>query len=381
MMRIDIATLFPDMCNTVLDTSIIGRARTNGSIEIYSHNIRDYTENKHRKVDDKPYGGGTGMVMQAQPIYDCIKAISAQHKKRPLIIYMTPKGKTLTQELVKDLAEEDGLILLCGHYEGVDQRVLDELDCEEISIGDYVLTGGELPALVLADAIARLQEGVLPNEDAYSIESHYNGLLEYPQYTMPEEWKGRKVPPILLSGDRKKITEWQFSMARSITQDKRPDMYEDFIVDSQNDFWEEFLTEKGLDEDTECRDFICFSQHEGEAVEIARQVMKGKKRATSQTLKAYEIGGVPLPKVGEYWIVTDCDGYPYCVIKTIRVRLTPFNEFTEEQAKREDYPTLEDWRKIAKNKFLTNSLRFGYKFSEDMTIVTNEFRVEYKRRG
>ena len=195
-MRIDIATLFPDMCDSVLHESIIGRAITNGHIKIYSHNIRDYTKNKHRRVDDTPYGGGTGMVMQAQPIYDCIMDIAAKHEKKPRIIYMSPQGETLTQEKVKELAEEEGLILLCGHYEGVDQRVLDELECEELSVGDYVLTGGELPALIVADAVARLQKGVLPNEDAYSIESHFNGLLEYPQYTMPREWRGREVPVI-----------------------------------------------------------------------------------------------------------------------------------------------------------------------------------------
>lgn len=380
-MRIDIATLFPDMCNTVLDTSIIGRARNSGAIEIYSHNIRDYTQDKHRKVDDKPYGGGTGMVMQAQPVYDCIKAIAAKHKKSPRIIYMTPKGKTLTQELVKDLAEEDGLILLCGHYEGIDQRVLDELDCDEISVGDYVLTGGELPALIVADAVARLQEGVLPNEDAYSIESHYNGLLEYPQYTMPAEWKGRKVPEILLSGDRKKIKQWQFEMARSVTDDKRPDMYEDFICDQQNDFWEEFLAAKGLDEDdTECKAMFHFGRDEEEAMEALKRILRGKKRATSHTLEAYRISNEPLPEVGEYSIITDYDGFPYCVIKTIRVRLVPFDEVTEENAAREG-DTLEEWREKAETNFRRNAETFGYKFSEDMTIVINEFRVEYKRRS
>ena len=173
-MRIDIATLFPEMCEAVLGESIIGRARKAGHIEINCHNIRTYTLNKHRNVDDKAYGGGTGMVMQAQPIYDCVMAIKSQlsENAKPRLIYMSPQGRTLTQEIVKELAEEENLILLCGHYEGVDQRVLDELEFEEISTGDYVVTGGELPALMLADSVARLQKGVLPNEDAYSIESH-----------------------------------------------------------------------------------------------------------------------------------------------------------------------------------------------------------------
>ena len=230
-MRIDIATLFPEMCGGVLRTSVLGRGIKNGCIEIYTHDIRLYTENKHRNVDDKPYGGGTGMIMQAQPIYDCIMAIIAQHKVRPRIIYMSPQGETLTQSKVRELAAEEGLILLCGHYEGVDGRVLEELNAEELSVGDYVLTGGELPALIVCDAVARLQDGVLPNEDAYSIESHYNGLLEFPQYSRPEVWRGRAVPEILLSGDHKKVAEWQQQMALEITRQKRPDMYEKYVAE------------------------------------------------------------------------------------------------------------------------------------------------------
>lgn len=224
-MRIDIATLFPDMCEAVLSESIVGRGRREGFIDIRCHNIRDYTLDKHRRVDDKPYGGGTGMVMQAQPIYDCICAIKEQaQSKRPRLIYLSPQGRTLDQTLVKELAEEEHLILLCGHYEGVDQRVLDELEAEEVSVGDYVVTGGELPALIIADAVARLQPGVLPNEDAYSVESHYDGLLEYPQYTRPEEWKGRRVPEVLLSGHHGNVDKWQKEMSEEVTKRKRPDM-------------------------------------------------------------------------------------------------------------------------------------------------------------
>ena len=179
-MRIDIATLFTQMCGGVLNESIVGRGIRNGFIEVHTHDIRKYTENKHRRVDDKPYGGGTGMLMQAQPVYDCISAIKSQGEGRPRIIYMSPQGEVLTQQKVQELAQEPWLILLCGHYEGIDQRVLDELEVEELSVGNYVLTGGELPALIVADAVARLQPGVLPNEDAYSIESHYNGMLEFP---------------------------------------------------------------------------------------------------------------------------------------------------------------------------------------------------------
>lgn len=226
MIRIDIATLFPAMCEAVLDESIIGRGRRAGYIEINCHNIRDYTLDKHNRVDDKAYGGGTGMVMQAQPIYDCVQAIRGQlgENANPRLIYLSPQGRKLNQEIVKELAAEDNLILLCGHYEGVDQRVLDELEFEEISVGDYVVTGGELPALILADAVARLQEGVLPNEDAYTIESHYNGLLEHPQYTRPEEWRGRRVPDVLISGHHANIKKWQDEMSLKVTKEKRPDM-------------------------------------------------------------------------------------------------------------------------------------------------------------
>ncbi len=228
-MRIDIATLFPQMCDSVLGASILGRAIRSGAVDIRTHDIRLYTENKHRRVDDKPYGGGTGMVIQAQPVYDCVMAILAQHRVKPRIIYMSPQGEVLTQSKVKELSEEDGLILLCGHYEGIDNRVLEELGVEELSVGDYVLTGGELPALIVADAVSRLIEGVLPNEDAYSIESHYNGLLECPQYTRPEEWRGRKVPETLLSGNHKNVREWQERAALEITREKRPDMYERYV--------------------------------------------------------------------------------------------------------------------------------------------------------
>ncbi len=243
-MRIDIATLFPDMCDGVLHTSVLGRGIKNGFIEIFTHDIRLYTEDKHRNVDDKPYGGGTGLVMQAQPIYDCVTAIIPQHKTRPRIVYLSPQGETLTQSKVRELAAEDGLILICGHYEGVDARVLEELQAEEISVGDYVLTGGELPALIIADAVARLQPGVLPNEDAYSLESHYNGLLEQPQYTRPEMWRGRAVPKVLLSGDHKKVTEWQQEKALEITRIKRPDLYEKYLLDHAEEIAEKQRRER-----------------------------------------------------------------------------------------------------------------------------------------
>lgn len=225
-MRIDILTLFPDMCLGVLGESIIGRARENGCVEINCRNIRDYTEDKHNRVDDAPYGGGTGMIMQTQPIYDCFMSLCDELGKRPHLIYMSPQGKTLTQERVKELSQLDNVALLCGHYEGVDQRVIDEIVDEEISIGDYVLTGGELPALILADAISRMLPGVLANEDAFTLESHYGSLLEYPQYTRPFEWRGEKVPEVLISGHHANIAKWQREQSLKRTLERRPDMLE-----------------------------------------------------------------------------------------------------------------------------------------------------------
>ena len=185
-MRIDIATLFPDMCETVLNESIIGRARKNELVTLYCHNIRDYTQDKHNRVDDTPYGGGMGMVMQADPIFRCDEAVKERSNSKPYVIYLSPQGTPLKQKKCLSLAQHQHLLLLCGHYEGVDERVLEEIVDEEISIGDYVLTGGELAALVLVDSVVRLCEGVLASPECFEEESHYNGLLEYPQYTRPE---------------------------------------------------------------------------------------------------------------------------------------------------------------------------------------------------
>lgn len=225
-MRIDILTLFPEMCLSVLGESIIGRARENECVEINCINIRDYTLDKHNRVDDSPYGGGTGMIMQTQPIYDCFEALCSEIGKRPHLIYLSPQGKTLTQERVKELSKLDNIALLCGHYEGIDQRVIDEIVDEEISIGDYVLTGGELPALVLADSISRMLPGVLANEDAFTLESHYSGLLEYPQFTRPFEWHGVEVPEVLISGHHANIQKWQREQSLLRTFERRPDMLE-----------------------------------------------------------------------------------------------------------------------------------------------------------
>lgn len=223
-MRIDIMTLFPEMCETVLGESIIGRARENGFVDIRCTNIRDFANNKHNRVDDAPYGGGMGMLMQTQPVFDCYEHICAQIGKKPKVIYMSPQGQVLTQNKVKELAREDNLIILCGHYEGIDERVIEEIVDEEISIGDYVLTGGELPALVLADSISRMLPGVLANDEAFEQESHYSSLLEYPQYTRPPEWHGKKVPDVLLSGHHKNIELWRREQSIRRTFERRRDM-------------------------------------------------------------------------------------------------------------------------------------------------------------
>lgn len=223
-MRIDILTLFPDMCETVLSESIIGRARQENLVEINCVQIRDYSKDKHRRVDDSPYGGGMGMIMQVQPIYDCYNDLCKKLGKKPHLIFMSPQGKTLTQKRVRELSQMDNIAILCGHYEGVDERIIEEIVDEEISIGDYVLTGGELPALVLADSISRMLDGVLANTEAFTEESHYSSLLEYPQYTRPYEWQGRTVPDILLSGHHKNIEKFRREKSLERTYLRRPDM-------------------------------------------------------------------------------------------------------------------------------------------------------------
>ena len=229
-MRFDIMTLFPDLVMGVLGESIIGRAQEAGYTMIKAHNIRDYSEDKHRRVDDTPYGGGKGMLMAAPPIYNCYRGVLADQLKdgfdgRRRVIYLSPGGRVLTQSIAEELARNyDNLILLCGHYEGVDRRIVEEIVDEEISIGDYVLTGGELGALVIADAIGRLCDGVLSEDVCFTEESHYNGLLEYPQYTRPPVWHDREVPEVLLSGHHAKIKAWRRQESLRATKKFRPDL-------------------------------------------------------------------------------------------------------------------------------------------------------------
>ena len=223
-MKIDILTLFPEMCEKVLNESILGRAQKAEIVELQAHDIREFAGNKHNRVDDAPYGGGKGMVMQAEPIYQCYKSLYSEGEEKPHLIYMSPKGKTFKQEDAVRLAQYDRIVLLCGHYEGVDQRVIDEIVDEEISVGDYVLTGGELPALIVTDAVCRMLPGVLSEEICFTEESHFNGLLEYPQYTRPEVWHDVAVPEVLMSGHHLNIAKWREEQSLEVTKKMRPDM-------------------------------------------------------------------------------------------------------------------------------------------------------------
>lgn len=252
-MRFHVLTLFPEMVEQGLCTSITGRAMEKGLVSLDTVNIRDYTINKHKKVDDYTYGGGAGMLMQAQPVYDCCMAVQEKiagiriceseagaplssdprelpKERRPArVVFMTPQGSLFTQEKAVELAREEELILLCGHYEGIDERVLEEIVTDEISIGDYVLTGGELPAMVVIDTVSRLIPGVLGNRVSSDTDSFMNGLLEYPQYSRPEVWRGRKVPEVLLSGDHAKVEKWRKLQSLQRTKERRPDLYEKYM--------------------------------------------------------------------------------------------------------------------------------------------------------
>ena len=231
-MRFDLMTLFPDMVNNILAESIIGRAQKSGAVEINLYNIRDYSEDKHRRVDDTPYGGGKGMLMMAPPIYNCYSHILQEQMEhgadfeRRRVVYMSPAGKVLNQKKAEELVGYDNIIILCGHYEGVDRRIIDEIVDEEISIGDFVLTGGEVPAAILVDCVSRLLPGVLSDPECYEKESISSGMLEYPQYTRPYEFHGVKVPDVLISGHHANIDKWRDERARELTEQNRPDLLE-----------------------------------------------------------------------------------------------------------------------------------------------------------
>ena len=226
MNRFHILTLFPDMVMNGLSTSIIGRAMANELLTIEAVNIRDFAENKHNRVDDYTYGGGAGMLMQAGPVYGAYRSVAEKAKSKPRVIYLSPQGKTFSQSMAEEFAQEEELIFLCGHYEGIDERVLEEIVTDYVSIGDYVLTGGELPAMVMIDAVSRLIPGVLHNDTSAEFESFQDNLLEYPQYTRPEEWHGKKVPEILLSGHHANIEKWRREQSVIRTAKRRPDLLE-----------------------------------------------------------------------------------------------------------------------------------------------------------
>lgn len=242
-MRFDCLTLFPESMKSTLGDSIIGRAEKAGIININYINIRDFANNKHNRVDDAPYGGGAGMVMQPQPIYDAYMSVANNSPKKPHVVYMSPQGSVFTQKKAEELSKYEHIVFLCGHYEGVDERVLEEIVDEEISIGDYVLTGGELAAMVVIDAVARLVPGVLGSDESAVFESHSDGLLEYPQYTRPPEFRGKKVPDVLLSGHHENIKKWRREQSLLRTYEKRPDMLMEYEPDKKE---MKFLKENGI---------------------------------------------------------------------------------------------------------------------------------------
>ena len=233
MINFSILTIFPEMIMQGLDASILGRAQEKGLISVNAVNIRDFTNSKHGKVDDYPYGGGAGMVMQAQPIYDAYKSVEEKLISKPRVIYVTPQGKTFNQGMAEEFSKEENIVFLCGHYEGIDERVLEEIVTDNVSIGDYVLTGGELPAMVMIDAIARLVPGVLNNDVSAEFESFNDNLLEYPQYSRPKVWNGKQVPPILLSGHHANVEKWRREQSIIRTLERRPDLLEGAVLDKK----------------------------------------------------------------------------------------------------------------------------------------------------
>ena len=227
-MNFHVLTLFPEMIENGMNTSITGRAITKGLLTLEAVNIRDYAFNKHQKVDDYTYGGGAGMLMQAEPVYLAYEAIANRTAKKPRVVYLTPQGQVFNQAMAREMAQEEDLVFLCGHYEGIDERVLEEIVTDYVSIGDYVLTGGELPAMVMMDSISRMVPGVLSNNECFTEESHFNGLLEYPQYTKPSVWRGKEVPEVLMSGHHANIEKWRKEKSIEVTRLKRPEMLEKY---------------------------------------------------------------------------------------------------------------------------------------------------------
>ena len=247
-MRFHVLTLFPEMIDQACSASILGRAQQDGILTVHTVNIRDFAHNKQLHVDDAPFGGGAGMVMQAPPVYEAWESVTAGLDPKPPVVFLTPAGQTLTQQKARELAQYPELVLLCGHYEGVDQRVIDEIVTEEISIGDYVLTGGELPALVLIDAVARMVPGVLGNEESAEDESFSGMYLEYPQFTRPREFHGKEVPEVLLSGHHENVRKWRLEQSMRITMQKRPDLLDpDRMTKEEKKLYRRLTAEKEIE--------------------------------------------------------------------------------------------------------------------------------------
>ena len=236
-MNFHVLTLFPEMIENGMNTSITGRAIAKGLLTLEAVNIRDFAFNKHQKVDDYTYGGGAGMLMQAEPVYLAYESIASRTAKKPRVVYLTPQGQVFNQSMARDMAQEEDLVFLCGHYEGIDERVLEEIVTDYVSIGDYVLTGGELPAMVMVDTISRLVPGVLHNDVSAEFESFQDNLLEYPQYSRPEEWHGKKVPAILLSGHHANIEKWRREQSIIRTKERRPDLFEKCELTKKEKKW------------------------------------------------------------------------------------------------------------------------------------------------
>ena len=325
-MRIDIMTLFPDTVNAVLHESILGRAVKKGIIQINCIQIRDFTENKQCQVDDYPYGGGFGCVMMAQPLKSCLDSImSTTNGLRSRVIYLTPQGQPYTQETAKRLKREyDHLVLVCGHYEGIDERFIEQCVDEEISLGDFVLTGGEIAAMAVADSVCRLVPGVLADEQCYTGESHWDGLLEYPQYTRPEVWEGRAVPEVLLNGDHAKVEQWRRKKQFERTKEKRPDMFEKLTITDKNDreLLKEIEKDAGRLKLTE--PLCCRRAAQGDMAEILRIVDDARASLKKHGVDQWQ-GGYPNEKAflfdmdrGECFVI--CHGQETAAFFTLSTR-------------------------------------------------------------
>lgn len=392
-------TLFPQLCDTVLSQSIIGRARQAGRLTVCCHNIRDYSDDpKYRRVDDTPYGGGMGMVMQPEPIFRCYEEVLRQNGGvRPHVIYLSPQGAVLTQQRALELSRMEGLTLLCGHYEGVDERILEEIVDEEISIGDYVLTGGELPAMVLVDTVGRLCPGVLSDDLCFEEESHFSGLLEYPQYTRPPLWRGRAVPEVLQSGHHARIQQWRREKSLDRTRRKRPDMLawaelsdEDLRLlqemegqgadDSVKRLWARFIR---FNRRCRRRGYTVRPLREMGADGEAGPIMRGVKRAFVSPLAVYEQRGQSVLRPGELSVLLDGCGEALCIVEAVSAAVLPLSEVTGEwiEMERGTACPREQWTEERRALFQKAYAAEKIELSGDIPVVCEEFRVLMRRAG